>query len=235
MKHRLNRRSCHGRYHPSKVAIYGIPEEDRHGPTHHISGNRVHSHYHQRERPSPPSFPFDQRVKSGQDQDYPTTTIERVRRCPDPLDDRANASPLTRQPEQKQARSRDYKPTQFLGLRLVALEPLSGQETENHGRECRNKTQGGPAPLIEDKGLRSRKEIQEPNIKRPCKIGILVPVREESAVIVRPIWRNADPGVVKLWARRWIQGKAAQKQIKISTSANIWVRGRVKASRNRNT
>ena len=77
--------------------------------------------------------------------------------------------------------------------------------------ECRNKTQRGPPSLIEDKGLLSRKKVQEPNIKRPCKIGILVPVREKSAVVVRPIWRNPDPGIVKLGTRRWIQGKRRPK------------------------
>ena len=78
-------------------------------------------------------------------------------------------------------------------------------------RECRNKTQGGPAALIEDKGLLSRKEVQEPNIKRPCKIGILVPVREESSVVVRPILWNPDPGVVELGTWRWIQRERRPK------------------------
>ena len=66
-------------------------------------------------------------------------------------------------------------------------------------------------PSLKTKGCSRGNRFKNHTSNAHDKIGILVPVRKESAVIVRPIWRNADPGVVKLWTRRWIQRKGRPK------------------------
>src|SRR6202021_3263562 len=105
----------------------------------------------------------------------------------------------------------DQKSAQFFFFRSFGLEPLSGEQSHNHGAERGNKTQRRPTALIKDKRILARKEVQEPNVEGPREVGVLVPMREKSGVEMMPVWWNSDPGVVHLRTWSGIQRESRPK------------------------
>src|SRR5207245_165108 len=90
---------------------------------------------------------------------------------------------------------------------FVIAQPAAGDEAEDHRAERRNETQRAvPAAVIEER-LLAREEVHEPGVERPGEVGVLVPMRRESADVVRPARRDAGAGPVKVRARQRLPGE----------------------------
>ena len=94
---------------------------------------------------------------------------------------------------------------QLVGRAARRLEPLAAPQPEDHRRERRDEAQRGPAAAVEAERLEAREEIEEPGVERPGDVRVLVEVREEARIEVRPVRRHADRRVVEIGRRQRIQ------------------------------
>ena len=85
----------------------------------------------------------------------------------------------------------------FIGMRGAGgAQPAAGDQAEDHRAERRDEAQCEIAAAIRDERLRAREQVEEPDVERVSEIVVLVPVRRESAVVMRPVRGHAHRLIV---------------------------------------
>src|SRR5581483_8829885 len=117
----------------------------------------------------------------------------------DALHDRADAGEVE---EQAGGDSEGRGDEQFLhrDFRGGLAQPASGDETEDHGAQRRDEAEREIAAAVKNERPYTREEVQEPLVERVAQIGVLVPVRHETGVIVSPVGRDAYGLVIEAGA-----------------------------------
>ena len=82
----------------------------------------------------------------------------------------------------------------------LARGATAGDQAQDHGAERGNEAERQIAAAVKHERLDAREEIQEPLVEGVAQVGVLIPMRGEARVVVRPIRRNADGLVVEAGA-----------------------------------
>ncbi len=174
-------------------------------PAHDVHGDGVRSDDDERKHPARPPSQVGHRVDRAQDQHHEPAAVERVGRGPDPLDDRAEPEPLKDEAGEGQRDAGEHESLQLLARASRCPEPLPCPEAQDHRRQRRDEAERGPAAFVESERRLTREEVQEPDVERPREVRVLVEVREESRVEMRPVRRDADARVVEVRRRQRIE------------------------------
>lgn len=86
----------------------------------------------------------------------------------------------------------------------IVRQTQAGLKSERHGGERGDEVQCLIAAGVEDERLRARKEIQEPDVERRCKVCVLFPMRGEAGE-VRPFGGDADGFPIEVRRRQRMQ------------------------------
>ena len=71
-----------------------------------------------------------------------------------------------------------------------AQQDSTGKQAQDHGCQSRDEAQCRVTAAIAQKRLHAGEQVQKPSVKRPGQVAVLVPVRGESAGMVRPVGWN---------------------------------------------
>ena len=169
-----------------------------------ISSDGIHANHDEWERPFSASARFDDPTEGGKRQETESSAEQSPAGSPDALYNGADSCEVK---EQTRGNSPYAGKQKFLewDLRSNTTQPPAGDQTQNHGAERGNKTQGEVATIIGHEGRSAREQIQEPLVESIAEIGVLVPVGKESGKIVGPISRNAYRLLVEGGIRNGVQ------------------------------
>ncbi len=96
-------------------------------------------------------------------------------------------------------------PWSFWPCASRCLQPLPCPEAQDHRRQRRDEAERGPAAFVEAERRLAREKVQEPDVERPREVRVLVEVRQEARVEMRPVRGNADARVVEGRRRQRIE------------------------------
>ena len=125
---------------------------------------------------------------------------------------------------------------QLLWPRAAALQHTAREQPEDHRRERGNEVQRQIAAAVVDKRPLARKQVEEPLVDPGGEVRVLVPVRREAGDVVRPVGADANGRRIESRQRAGDRARTQPSSRRGSGPRPAsCVRGRVHASRKRNT
>ena len=212
-QHRLERRAQDRQTAPApRCRTQGRRDEVLDRPAHDVDRDRVRADHEQRERPPLPALPLDERVEAGEHQDDQAAAVERVGRGPDALHDRVDVQPLqAARPASVSATPATTRPFSLSTVERGVFSHRPAHIPSIIVASVGMKLSVDHPPPLKRNGVCAREQVQEPHVERPRQVRVLVEVREEARVEMRPVRRHADLGVVEVRAGQRIQRERAPR------------------------
>ena len=176
------------------------------------------------------------RVEAGEHQQHEAAAVQRVRRGPDALDDRADVQPLEQRARRASARRRRRPgPCSFSAVDRGVFSHSPAHSPSIIVASVGMKLSVDQPPLVEAERRLAREQVQEPDVERPRQVRVLVEVREEArcrGAASRPARR---PGVVEVRAAAADTARTPPRSRRGSRRTRATcTRSDANASRNRN-
>src|SRR5439155_23297992 len=144
------------------------------------------------------------RKKPDGEKKTPAAAEQRPTGRPDAFDDRTNPGPVQQRAQDQPRDSADDQKPYFVPRGAVTAKNSARNEAKDHRCQRRNEAQSRVTTAIEEKRFVARKQIEEPCVKGPGEIAVLVPMRGKPTEDARPWIGCADCRIIEIGARQWI-------------------------------
>src|ERR1700690_17949 len=144
--------------------------------SHAIGGDGIHANHNQRKRPTLATPEINQHIEPGHQEEAPTTAEKNPARSPDALHDRTNPQPAKRRTRTESNDASSGQPFYLGPGRAIAANQITSQQTKDHRAQRRDEAQRAIATLVMGERMFAWEKIQEPGVKRPRKVCVLIPM-----------------------------------------------------------
>ena len=111
--------------------------------------------------------------------------------------------PSSPRPQPSQADDpRHHQPGELGPRRPLAPQDTAGDQPQDHRRQGGNEAERRVAAAVVPERLGTGEQVEEPDVERPGRVAVLVPVGREAAHQMRPVRRNADSRVIEIGTHR---------------------------------